>query len=453
MPTAIHREAAELVLASMFRESETGYRASFLIQRPGQPMWAGGLGTDLFYERREFVRAILYIRKHGAPYLRFLSVSDIWSMLTSFVSGNYWILSKESFATQFDGSYASFISDPTKVIFADALSASTLFAPSDKLTLFPLVPITVETAFDSAPFFFVPAGPGFGASRLPAGVREEWVPADQFPPEKEFKGRIEMPTSWLGIRSPEYKAAEKMKAAILGALALTPMPRLRYSFSGCQMFGGRATITDGITMSFGDPHTPPMMNNIVLTERDQPWLAILAKKLTSETKVIKRQLRALEYYYRAWPLSESERFPIMCMTLDAVFGDASHATQAVIDGVRATIGGHVEDPRLRALMELRAAVIHGGAPDVYDSRKYARYYDAYGADPIRDLDLVVGQCLRHHVFGEAMIEHPDPNAAKIAALQASGKLPKLLSDPSILDEIENDEESIALIEAEESPSI
>jgi len=433
VPTATHRQAVELLLDSMFRQSETGLRASFMISRPGDHPSSGGLGTDLFYERRPFVRAILYVRKHGAPYLRYLSVGDIWSMLQEFVRSNYWQMVNEAFGRRFEGSYARNISAATKERLSEAMAASSMFAPREKLTLLPLVAVRVEAAFDSAPFFFAPTAKGFGSERLPEGFRDEWVLADQFPPDADFKGRREYPKSWLGVRSPEYEVAKKIKASILGAVALTPISKLRYQFSGRQMFGGRATIFDGVTVSFGKPHTPPMMNDIILTERDAPWLTIMAEKLTNETKVVRRQLRALEYFYRAWPLPESERFPLMCMTLDAVFGDASHATQAVIDGVRATIGSHVDDARLRALMDLRASVIHGGAPDVYDSRKYARYYDAYGADPIRDLDLVVARCLKHHVFGDSMIEHPDPNADQIAALQASGKLPKRLDEPSIVD--------------------
>lgn len=309
---------------------------------------------------------------------------------------------------------------------------SALFYPKDALTLFPLVTVKVETSFDSAPFFFSPAQKSLGVERLPAGFPQERVVADRFPPEEDFKGRFEHPLSWLGVRSPDYKAAAKIKAGILGALALTPMDRLRYQFSGRQMFGGRATLSDSMTMSFGSPHTPPMMNDIVLTAADEPWLKILAGKLAAGTKAVRRELRALEYFYRAWPLSDSERFPIMCMTLDAAFGEATHATQAVIDGVRKTLGVHVREERLRALMSLRASVIHGGAPDVYDSSKYARYYDDYEADPIRDIELVVVQCLRHRVFGTTMTEHPDPHAAKIAELQAKGRLPRNLVTPSIL---------------------
>jgi hypothetical protein len=203
------------------------------------------------------------------------------------------------------------------------------------------------------------------------------------------------------------------------------------------MFGGLCTITDagGTTTSFGEPHTPAMMQDIVLGEQDTSWLNILAVKLMSNERLVRRQMRALEYFYRAWPLEPSERFPVLCMTLDAIFGDTNHATQAVVDGVRSVIGAHVEDSRLRHLMDLRASVIHGGAPDVYDSRKYGKYYDEYGEDPIHDMELVVGSCLRQKIFGDSLKEHADPNAATIAKAQASGRLPTKLFRKTILDDV------------------
>ena len=119
-----------------------------------------------------------------------------------------------------------------------------------------------------------------------------------------------------------------MKAAILGALALTPLPGYRYMFSGRQLFGGRCTILDGDTTSYGEAHTPPLMHDILVTEQDHPWLSFLASKLTANERAMRRQLRALEYFYRAWELGPSERFPVLCMALDAIFGDANHAAQA-----------------------------------------------------------------------------------------------------------------------------
>jgi hypothetical protein len=68
-----------------------------------------------------------------------------------------------------------------------------------------------------------------------------------------------------------------------------------------------------------------------------------------------------------------------------------------------------------------------------NSRKYGRYFDAYEADPIYDLELVVIACLRQHIFEGALAEHPDPNAEMIAEAQARGNLPHDLSRGTILD--------------------
>ena len=57
-------------------------------------------------------------------------------------------------------------------------------------------------------------------------------------------------------------------------------------------------------------------------------------------------------------------------------------------------------------------------------------------EKIRDMELVVGSCLRSIVFDNALREHADPNAERIAALQASGRLPKTLSEKTILDDVD-----------------
>lgn len=87
-------------------------------------------------------------------------------------------------------------------------------------------------------------------------------------------------------------------------------------------------------------------------------------------------------------------------------------------------------------MDLRASVIHGGAPDVYDSRKYARYYDIYDADPIYDLELVVTRCLRSLIFEDKLASHPDPHAAIIKTAQEKGRFPKKFNEQTILSDAE-----------------
>ena len=118
-------------------------------------------------------------------------------------------------------------------------------------------------------------------------------------------------------------------------------------FSGRQVFGGRFTISKkNITWSFENKHTPPCMHDIHITEADSDWMQLLSDKLRSLDKNVGRDLKALEYFFRAWPLCPAERFPILCMALDAMFGDSHKATQSVVEGVRDTLQGRALSARV-----------------------------------------------------------------------------------------------------------
>lgn len=429
MATAIHGNAAELILASIWTKPGKGYPSMFPIRKPGEQRSFGGIIASIYFSRRELIRACLYVRKNGPAFLSYISVGDIWSMLTKFVQSSYWTISSETFMARYENSYAHHLSGEAKARFAEALSTSPIFAPVNELSLFPLVPVEVKAGFSSSVFFL-------GA---PSDLKKEVVPAlqryllpDQFPPFMDMKMKVEAATAWLGVRSPNSHVADKMRSVILGALALTPNYNERHMFSMRHMYGGVCTAKDGVSVSFGAEHTPAMMHNIRVTAADHAWLSKVSDMLQSNDRAVRRQRHALEYFYRSWPLKDAERFPILCMALDALFGDANQATQAVIDGVRQTIGEHVEDARLRLLMQLRASVVHGGAPDVYDSSKYARYYDRYDADPIKDLELVVALCLQTLIFGGLLVEHDDPNAALIEQLKAQKRIPDEPEEHDIL---------------------
>ncbi len=333
---------------------------------------------------------------------------------------------------RFSGTFAENITQPVKEQMADALASDALFQPTTQLHLYPLVPIRMETQFDSDAFFLV-GHDGLSTDRLPSPIPGHEIVGSQFPPLRSWERKKEHPQSWLGIRAVTADGADADRTIVLGALALTLLPSYRYLFSGRGLFGGRCVLGRSATTKFGDAHTPPLMHDIVITEADSGWLSMLAKKMVCNDKAIRREMRALRYFYRAWFLEPSERFPWLCMSLDAIFGEAGSAAKAVIDSIRDTVGYHVEDARLRRLMDLRAAVLHGGAPNVYESSKYDDYYGVYLVDPVRDLELIVGYCLRARIFGEALQEHVDPNRQIIEEAQAAGRLPANLHPPSILD--------------------
>jgi hypothetical protein len=75
------------------------------------------------------------------------------------------------------------------------------------------------------------------------------------------------------------------------------------------------------------------------------------------------------------------------------------------------MGPRYDSARLRQLLGLRAAVIHGGAPEVYDSRSYAAYFRDHMEDPVHDLEVITARCLSQVIFGEAQRIRPEPNGA------------------------------------------
>jgi hypothetical protein len=428
----IHIEAVERILSAVYASGDNRL-SSFLFGKPGAPHWGRRRSTEIFVRRKDYIRALLFVRQNGAPYLRAISISDLWSMVTHFLTDNFWYVCGGEFTRRHDCSYAEQIAIKDKIALADALAMSAMFEPRSELTLYPLLPIRVAANFESEHFFLLNAA-DLSTAHLPHGIRTSGLVPTQFPPVVNWEGRKHPTTSWLGVRSPLLLVSHKMASAILGAVALTPLPRERHLFSGRTMFGGRCTITNNTYSISGgdDPHTPPMMHDIVLTEADHDWLAILATLLDASDKHSRSQLRALEYFYRAWFLDPHERFPALCMSLDSLVSVEHGHTAAAVKYVRGMVDTAIDSDRLRLLMRVRGAVIHGAAPDVYDSENYEKYYADYETDPIRDLELIVAKCLREAIFGATLKYHPDPNAELLASMQAMGRLPARLDEDCII---------------------
>ncbi len=336
------------------------------------------------------MNAAIFVRKTGAAYLRNVSVSFVEQKLIGFITSHYGLMVGETFAQNFPESYAERIRGATREKLIQALGSSDMFSPRDFVTLYPLIPITIENDFASNPFFLVDP-----KSLLTQDIdlSHDLVP-DQFPPFKGWKGITKKPSSWLGVRSPAAESSEKIRNAVLGALALLPHRDERYVFSGREMFGGSVCLQDEWKVTFGSPSTPALMENIKLGIDDQPWLSLLAEKIVCTQDHVRKQLKALEYYYRAWSLSEIQRFPVLFMALDALFGNTAAHADAFGDAIAAHMGPTYDGGRTKLLLGLRASVIHGGAPDVYDSSKYSKYHEKYQVSPTSDLEAIAATCIK-----------------------------------------------------------
>lgn len=400
--------AIQLIAEAAFHEPDADRSAhSFIIQRPGEEYRMSGLGINIHYDEAAFTKAILYVRRHGAPYLGSLSFSDVRSLITDFVASSFYLVSNEIWGAWFSESFRERLSEKCLTEWGQALANSRLFIEPRELTLFPLTVIRCEQPFLGRDFFMV--GPEDLTPKLIGSVSSaKDLIANQFPP---FRGASAPPkpvSSWLGIWAPNFETAKRLRATVLGALALTPHSIERYLFTMRKVVSGRCTlIGPRYSISIGDPHTPGLSEDIVLVSEDAEWLNKLDHMLTSPKKDHRRRMRALEYQYRAWAPDPAKRFPSLVGAIDAIFGgDGNGATQAVVDAVGPLMGKEYDSARIRMLLGLRGSVIHGGAPNVYESSSYRRYYETYHEDAVRDLEMIVAKCLQHEVFGEDFRERP-----------------------------------------------
>jgi hypothetical protein len=393
--------AIRLIADAMFHARDPARSShGFLIQRPGEPLRMSGLGIEINYDETLFATAVLFVRRHGAPYLGSLSFSDVRSIITNFVAESFYLVADEIWGRQFEDSFGEHLSPATFASWGNALRQSRLFLEPRELTLFPLSIISCDETF-SYPDFFITHTNGLTPELMESNVRPSELQPDMFPPFVGSQVPAKPVSSWLGIWAPNVETASRMRATILGAVALLPHQIERYLFSMRTIVAGRCTLTGGsYSVSIGDPHTPALSENLTLTDADKGWLSDLADLMKSMRKDRRRRMRALEYQYRAWSPVPAKRFPSLVGALDAIFGgDGAKATQAVIDAVCPLMGAGYDETRIRMLLGLRASVIHGGAPNVYESSSYRRYYESYHVDAVRDLEVIVAKCLQMEIFG------------------------------------------------------
>jgi len=406
-------EAVDLVLKSITRrphlDSGTG---GFHVLRPHS-------GTEIHFEASALLDAALYIRRNASAHLRSLSVHDLQQMLVKFM-GDEMDLCRFDWRSLPDGvSLANHVTAEERAELTSAMERSPIFAPPQVLFLYPVTIAVVGDSFRSDHFFLLPP------SELPREL-VRWYDANEIMPEKHpptpmHAGmKLSDISCWLGVRAPVGEIALRMRNAILGALALLPHSMERYTFSmravppGYMSFGSTATYHSGAAA------TPPLSEKLTLGQADRRWMETVARLLTSNGGQDGKALLALQYFYRSWVRDAATRVGPLCGALDALFGDRDAATQAMVDAVGSHLGPSFDATRARRLAKLRAGVIHGGAPNIYEASVYHRYYVDYRQDPIRDLEIATAGCLRTTIFGNDMVERPHTHADLIR--QISGRV-------------------------------
>lgn len=399
-------QVTRLLLEATYSIPKDGGSVQFLFGKPGAPASERRMGAEIFFSRGKMIEAALALRDIGPSNLKTTSIPELWAALDRFLTENFWLVCQNNWGRTFDCSFAERVSFEQLTSLAYALSVSDVLAPKRFCSLFPLVPIGVDVDFSSEAFFLCKAQ-SLTVGHLRVSGIQEFAP-DRFPPMNSWNGPTHNPQSWLGIHAYSSTEARRMRNAILGAASMLPSHGQRYLFSHRKMFGGQANFVSGCTVISDDAHTPPLADDITLRSGDHDWLTRLAGLLQDSSSHARRSLKSLEYVYRAWFLEPVERFPVMFMALDAVFGAVGKANQSAIEGIRSFLRQEYDEKRIRHLLSLRAAVIHGGAPDLYDSNQYFAYFSEYSSDPILDIQEIATLCIQGHIFGETQQVRPNP---------------------------------------------
>ncbi|RWK76788.1 hypothetical protein [Mesorhizobium sp.] len=430
----VFEEIVELLLEAYFKERAPDRMVEYVLASKvphGAP--ARNFQELIFLKAAALIPPALLLRKSGPRYLQAVSMGEVMSRLRGFIRENYVLIAREMDRKKFETSFAANVSDDGKVILATALSKSEVFHPVNRLLVFPITPMSVETDFVCDDFFF--CKPASLPSHLPNWVNPAKITPTTMPPFLNPVGTPRPVEAWLGVRAPADEAAKKTKRIVLGAIALTPLQRDRYMFTLREVlknycyFGKESGTISSLA------HTPPLGDGIVIRDCDQPWLQELARIIKSDQKADLLKRNALEYFYRAWFLDRVERCPVMFMALDAIFGQegTDKATAKMKAGIENTLGEERIGEKLNIMMVLRNLVLHGAAPDVYFSSKYRKYYEKFEADLVSDLELITAKCLRKYIFGTRFVPQDDPHAELIAKHQAWGTIPSVGPDSIVVE--------------------
>ncbi|MBY3139043.1 hypothetical protein [Rhizobium laguerreae] len=376
----------------------------------------------LFLNPSGLIPAALILKAKGPGYLAAHSLNDIEMMLRGFFYSNYPIIWRELKTEEFDGSVFDVTSESGRRALADTMERSSIFSPRPSFTAFPITPIVVKSDFECENFSLI------DLHSLAEG-NADWL-REQYLDNMDVGG-------WLVVKAASVEAATRDKRIILGALALALGHQNRHAFTLREVAKGflRFPGAHAISTSSSGPHTPPIGGPIIIDATDHDWLNLIPRILARSTSVTKRHGKALEYYYRAWFMDESDRCFLLFMSLDAIFGqDGNGFAAGMKEGVKRTLNKDVDEKRLDALLRIRNTMLHGGAPDLFASSNYLKYAEKHFIDPATDIQLLVAKCLRLHIFGKLFRPQGNPDINVLQFAEAQGLIPSEREDNSIITE-------------------
>ncbi|MSP02431.1 MAG: hypothetical protein EXR07_15480, partial [Acetobacteraceae bacterium] len=119
-----------MLLAATFSTQRDGGYSNFLFGlRPNAPMWGRSLAAMVFHTRIGLLEAALHLRRVGPNHLRSLSMSELQSNLTNFLTENYGLIAERVWLRRDEAPYSEVVDPASKLALAVALSKSDHYCP------------------------------------------------------------------------------------------------------------------------------------------------------------------------------------------------------------------------------------------------------------------------------------------------------------------------------------
>lgn len=266
----------------------------------------------------------------------------------------------------------------------------------DKLYLIPARRLAVSADFVGSRVLLIHAAESLNEALAgyPLGVPP--MNGLQFPPFAHEKpaGELTAKDSWIGCISPSDQGAYNLLEALLGAISLLlPLPHSR-TFSMASRVPYIYCVGGRWIWRLDGPKFPPLGNDHQLTQID---LAVLRSFFDGKREEDAQQRLELGLQFAGAGWAPPSRFSFLhnAIAFDALFGEKGRVRTAIQKEVTllAAAVPNIED-RIKRLIDIRNALLHGEINAVEGSSEYIPYYEAFNCDPQLDQVQILATCVR-----------------------------------------------------------
>ena len=223
---------------------------------------------------------------------------------------------------------------------------------------------------------------------------------DRFPPWRDQGGRLlQIEDSTLGLIEDGREAGVTALRQLAGALCLTlPVRDAILKSDEIPVAGTVAIFMDGeIDGRALGPFLPPLTGVKVFPRQDIDCMKNFLKPRASQERDTRYRV-ALEFLALGWLFRESQAFINWFIAIDALFGsrDIENWKQNIVERVGTRLSSLEGDigNKIGLLVDIRSDMLHGRCSSMSSSRNFLRYWRRFQKHPLRDMLLVVRECLK-----------------------------------------------------------